>query len=356
MYKNGERSMAWIAMIDNVETHPNADALDICTVGGWKVVSQKGIYRKGDLAVYASIDSWIPTEVAPFLTKGDQEPREYNGVKGERLKTVRLRGQISQGLLLPLSEIPETWDDGVLLSNEDLYNEGDDVTEILGIQKYEPPIPACLSGEVKGLFPSWGRKTDQERCQNLVNEIQEAYDNNVKFEVTIKLDGSSCTVGTSVDGEYVVCSRNMSLRTEQSGNTFVEVCKKHNLEENTKKFAGLLISAELMGSGVQGNKELLKEHDVYVFDVYDTRSGKYLNEDDRHLIVNKLGLKHVPVLYKSVTLRELGLANINDILAFADGPSLNNNKREGVVFKSEDGAFSFKAISNSWLIKNEKGE
>lgn len=158
-----ERKMATIRRIDAINPIENADAIEVATVGGWKVVCQKGLYKAGDLVVYCEIDSWIPTEVAPFLSKG-QEPHEYNGVKGERLRTVRLRGQISQGLLLPFSEIIETWDDGVLLSNEDLYNEGEDVSEILGIQKYEPPIPACLAGEVKGLFPSFIPKTDEERC------------------------------------------------------------------------------------------------------------------------------------------------------------------------------------------------
>ncbi len=350
-----ERKLASIKRIDALNPIEGADKIEVATVGGWKVVCQKGLYNVGDLVIYCEIDSFIPTEVAPFLTKEGQEPKEYNGVKGERLRTVKLRGVTSQGLLLSLSETDVLYNDSTSHTKMSELNleEGSDVTKLLGILKYEPPIPACLAGEVKGLFPSWGRKTDQERCQNLVNEIQEAYDNDIKFEVTVKLDGSSCTVGTSIYGEYVVCSRNMSLRLEQKGNTFVDVCKKYDLEANTKKFAGLLISGELMGSGIQGNKEGLKDHDIYVFDIYDTRTGKYLNEDDRSLIVKKLGLKHVPVLHKSVTLKELQLHNINDILAFADGPSLNNNKREGIVFKSEDGAFSFKAISNAWLIKNE---
>ena len=343
-----ERVMAWIAKIDNVETHPNADALDICTVGGWKVVSQKGLYRKGDLAVYASIDSWIPNEIAPFLSKG-QEPREYNGVKGERLRTIKLRGVISQGLLLPFGICMSTYD-GEAVSTD--WNIGDDVSELLGIQKYEPPIPACLAGEVKGVFPSWGRKTDQDRCQNLESEIQDAYDNDVKFEVTIKLDGSSCSCGTSVDGEYVVCSRNLSLHTDQAGNTFIDVCNKNEMSNKTVNHKGLLFSGELMGPGIQKNREGLKDHDMFVFDIYDSVNGKYLSSNERINLCEKLVLSHVPVLYNGVTLKELNLHNVSDILKFAEGPSLHNNNREGVVFKSIDGSFSFKAISNKFLIKN----
>ncbi len=93
--------MAWIARIDNVEKHPNADALDICTIGGWKVVTKLGVFNAGQLAVYFSIDSWIPHELAPFLSNG-KEPREFESVKGERLRTIKLRGTCSQGLLLKL--------------------------------------------------------------------------------------------------------------------------------------------------------------------------------------------------------------------------------------------------------------
>ena len=102
MYKDGERIMAWIAKIDQVEKHPDADSLDICTVGGWKCVTKLGEYKQGDLAVYISIDSWIPNSIAPFLTKVGQYPKVYNGVEGQILRTIRLRGQISQGLLLPV--------------------------------------------------------------------------------------------------------------------------------------------------------------------------------------------------------------------------------------------------------------
>lgn len=345
-----ERKMATIRRIDAINPIENADAIEVATVGGWKVVCQKGLYKAGDLVVYCEIDSWIPTEVAPFLSKG-QEPHEYNGVKGERLRTVRLRGVTSQGLLLPVEVILE-YQKHIPIHSP--FIENFDVSEILGIQKYEPPIPACLAGEVKGAFPSWGRKTDQERCQNLESEIQEAYDNDVKFEVTIKLDGSSCSCGTSVDGEYVVCSRNLSLHTDQEGNTFVDVCNKKEMDHKTANHKGLLFSGELIGPGIQKNREGLKEHDVFVFDIYDSVNGKYLSSNERINLCKQLTLSHVPVLYNGVTLRELNLHNVSDILKFAEGSSLHNKNREGLVFKSIDGSFSFKSISNKFLVKNEE--
>lgn len=159
-----ETRMAWIVNIDNVEKHPNADALDICTVGGWKCVTKLGDFKKDDLAVYLRIDSWCPTTLAPFLSKG-KEPREFNGVKGERLRTVKLRGELSQGLLLPVTIGIGGFPFIKSVSGEIVVvNEGDDVTEALGIQKWERPIPACLAGMVKGNWPSVVQKTDEERC------------------------------------------------------------------------------------------------------------------------------------------------------------------------------------------------
>ena len=96
--------MSQIVRIDAVDSIPGADAIEVATVGGWKVVVKKGEFSVGDLAVYAEVDSWIPTELAPFLSNG-KEPRIYNGVLGERLRTVTLKKQISQGLLLPLKKV-----------------------------------------------------------------------------------------------------------------------------------------------------------------------------------------------------------------------------------------------------------
>jgi len=155
MYRDGERMMAWVATIDQVQNHPNADRLDLCRVGGWQVVTLRDEYKEGDRVIYISIDSWVPTEIASFLSKG-QEPRVYEGVKGERLRTVKLRGEISQGLILPFSILGPYVDFPL--------EDGADVTDHLGIIKWEPPISAQLAGQVEGNFPSFIRKTDQERC------------------------------------------------------------------------------------------------------------------------------------------------------------------------------------------------
>jgi len=176
------RKLASIRKIDAIEPIKGADAIEVAIIGGWKVVVAKDQFSVGHLVIMCEIDSWIPHGLAPFLSKG-KEPREYNGVKGERLRTVKLRGTTSQGLLLPLDILGSD----TLSDIFDQLEEGFDLTEIMGIQKWEAPIPAQLSGMAKGNFPSWVPTTDQERVQNL--DLENLSEMNVTWEVTEKLDG-----------------------------------------------------------------------------------------------------------------------------------------------------------------------
>ena len=218
------RALASIRKIGEITPIPEADRIEVVAVDGWKVVAQKNLYKTGDLACYFEVDSWIPSKVAPFLTKPEHFPKVYNEVEGERLKTVKLRGQVSQGLLLPMQEVYD------YLSSVDADisgEEGEDLTEILGIQKWEPTLPAQLAGQAKGLFPTFIRKTDQERIQNLLRHF-EAYKDEL-FEESIKLDGSSMTVYQNNE-DFGVCSRNLDLR-ETEGNSFWDMTNKLNLRE-----------------------------------------------------------------------------------------------------------------------------
>ena len=340
------RKLASIREITEIRPIPEADAIECATVGGWPVVVKKGEFKPGDLAIYLEIDSWVPHELAPFLSKG-KEPREYNGVKGERLRTVKLRGQISQGLLLPLSTwapLNRPWTVG-----EEEFVEGTDITEYLGIQKWEPPIPAQLQGVMKGNFPSFIPKTDQPRVQNLTKEL-EAYRGR-SFEVTEKLEGTSFTCFIH-DDTFNVCSRNINLK-ESEGNTYWDVARVYNIEEKLREFGyqGLAIQSEIVGPGVQKNIYNLKEHQFFVFDVYDIKGGRYFTPQERRELCNQLGFKHAPFLgYFNLIDTQMG-----DILSMADGFSELNDQvlREGIVFKSECGTLSFKSISNQYLLKSK---
>lgn len=345
-----ERKLATIRKISSIDPIPDADAIEVVTVDGWKVVVKKGEYKVADLVVYCEIDSWIPTELAPFLSKG-KEPREYNGVKGERLRTVKLRGQISQGLILPIPS-GEHFDDGRLAFEFSMGNikEGEDISDILGIQKYEAPIPACLAGTVRGNFPSFIPKTDQERIQNLTKkfELFKMY----QWEVTEKLDGSSCTFYFN-NGEFGVCSRNLDLK-EDYNNTFWKMAATYDVETNLEKYGkNVAIQGEIIGEGIQGNPYKIQGQKFFVFDVYDIDNGVYYEPLARRIFATMMELEHVPVTIPAYHLPEK--FTIDNVLQFAEDKSELNEKteREGIVFKCiENPDISFKAISNRFLLKN----
>jgi len=335
------RKMATIRKIDALRPIVGADAIECAIVGGWTCVVKKGEYTAGDLAVYCEIDSFIPSTIAPFLTKSGHYAKTFEGVEGERLRTVKLRGQLSQGLLLS----PES----VKLFPNDMAI-GDDVSEFLGITKYEAPIPAALAGEVKGMFPSVIPKTDQERIQNLSVELEVWKTENLSWEVTEKLDGSSMTV-YRIDDYVGVCSRNLDLKRNED-NSLWRAALKHDLEEKLKIAGGnLAVQGELIGNGIQGNKYKMRDQDFYVYDIYDIDAGRYYTPAERKAFVEVFGLNHCPVLHRNTELIE----SVESLLQLAEGKSvmgdINGPEREGLVFKCNEKQVSFKAISNKFLLK-----
>jgi RNA ligase (TIGR02306 family) len=324
------RKLATIRKISKIQPIEGADTIECAIVDGWHTVIKKGEFKPGDLAIYIEIDSWIPHELAPFLSKG-QKPREYEGVKGELLRTVTLRGQISQGLLLPLHIAG---------------NEGDDVTETLGIKKWEPTIPAQLAGQIRGKFPSRVPKTDQERVQNL-KESDLA--NHSPYEITEKLDGTSCTWYLDLEEDFHVCGRNMDFKRDDC-NTMWRLAEQYGIEAKMKqlKLAGTAIQGEIIGHDIQENHYKLRGQKFFTFDIYDVKKGRYLTPTERNHLLEKLELNPVPLLATTQTC-----TSIDDALNIAQGNSkLVQKEREGVVFKTtNENRFSFKAISNRFLLK-----
>ena len=355
------RKMATIRVIDEIRPHTNADALELAIIGGWQCVVKKGDFQAGEKVVYFEIDSWVPHEIAPFLSKG-KEPREYEGVKGERLKTIKLRKELSQGLVMPVMIIPEDKAENIpwsarnwLENGVERYEgpDGFDVSEILNVKKWERPLAANMRGNALRYFPSFIRKTDQERIQNCLR-TQEWRDPKEEFEVTLKMDGSSTTF-YHYDGEVGVCSRNVELKTDESnaGNLYVNMYHKLDIAEKLKDFGlNIAVQGELWGEGINGNWEGVKGVYFHVFDVFDINNYCYFDADIRGNIVQVLGLQHVPFIARG-TLNELGLGSlkIEDFLKFADRSSIHNSVAEGVVFKSlTDPDFSFKVINNKFLL------
>jgi RNA ligase (TIGR02306 family) len=339
------RKLSTIQKIKEILPIEGADAIELVIVNGWKVVVAKNVGHKvGDYVIYCEIDSFLPIkEEFEFLRKSSYK-KMADGSEGFRLRTIKLRGQVSQGLIIPIN---------VLMNYKNFiieFEEGSDVSEILGITKYEPPIPAELAGKVKGLFPSFIRKTDEERVQNLSKEY-EGYKKE-KFYVTEKLDGSSATFYYK-DGVFGVCSRNLEL-LETDDNTFWKFAKQSDLENKLAKLnRNICLQGEIIGEGIQGNPYKIKGQTVKFFTGFDIDKQDRIFFLEFVVLLQNLSLDYVPVLNQ-----EYGFElpdTIEDLLKYAEGKSaLNpNTEREGVVIRSLDGSISFKAISNKFLL-NEK--
>lgn len=351
-----ERKLASVQKILDIQPIEGADKIVRAQINGWWVVTAiENGFNINDLVCYLEIDSFVPTELAPFLSKG-KEPREFEGVKGERLRTIRLRKQLSQGMIIP---IPQSVIDGAGTQVE----EGLDLTEHLGIKKWEMPMNAQLQGMARGNFPSFIHKTDQERCQNIPREIREAYENGEEFEVSVKFDGSSMTVyGTHpltvddvvMDRETGVCSRNLDLKMEgNEENAFIKKAVSSGLLDKMKLITNnFAIQGELYGVGIQNNRENIVGHKFAVFDIFDIDTQTYLSPNLRQEFIRELksdgvDVDHVEILHNNWKLPS---PDISDLLLMAEGVNSAGNQREGLVFKSTSRDFSFKAISNLYLL------
>lgn len=356
-----ERKLASVRRIADIKLIDGADSICTYVIDGWTIVDSIGKYKVDDLVVMLEIDSWVPHELAPFLSKG-QEPREYNGIKGERLKTIRLRKQLSQGLVIPITREMEIEYSHTFMNSEGSepenggIPEGADLTEMLGIIKWEPPIHPSLQGQAKGTFPTGiFAKSDQERAQNLNRSIFEHHFDEY-FEVTMKLDGSSISVFNT--GEEVgVASRNLWLKIndENQDNTFIKTAKASGLLDVMAQYPEMLFQGELMGPGIQGNREGLEDYKIFIYNI-QRKGSVFLKPEERYEVYNSLrengvNVDHVPVMHRRVKLSEIGINNMADLKAFSDQKSMNHPIVEGFVFKSYDSDFQFKIINDAFLLK-----
>lgn len=345
------RKMASIQTVRDITPIEGADAIVLAHVNGWAAVVKLGEFSVGQHVVFCEIDSWIPHELAPFLSKG-KEPREYLGVKGERLRSAKLRGTLSQGLILPIKVLPPAD-----------YAEGDDVSEVLGIVKYEPPVPVQLAGQVNGNFPSLVSKTDEERVQN-IRDLEKYLDE--VFVETEKLHGTSVSFVLNENGELEVCSRNLSLK-EDENNLYWKLAKKNdalsllNTVKNHYEAEGtsvvtVAIQGEGVGQGVQKGWEYgIQVPEFFMFTI-QVNGAKIAEEDYQMFKQMFTQVKSVPEVSK-VTLREI-VGDVGEIgatlLKYVEGKSAIDGKtiREGSVFRClTDSSFSFKVVSNQFLLK-----
>jgi len=352
------RTLASIQTVNAVESIPNADAIEKIRVLGWWVVVKKGDHKPGDRLVYCEIDSLLPERPEfEFLRAGSFKPSQADasGVvtlpAGFRIKTIRLRGQVSQGICFPTSILP----------TDAPTVEGADVSGSLGVLKWEPPLPVGMGGKVKGQFPGFLPKTDETRVQ-VLEAVLERH-RGKKFYVTEKLDGTSFTAFLR-RGDFGICSRNLWMDEADESNVLARVAKGLRLEDKLRAARerlgfDLAIQAEVIGPGIQKNKYALTAATLRVFSVLNVDAYRLLDHADSLALLADMQLEPVPQL-GTIVLDH----SVDELVAFSEGMSVVNRKiqREGVVLRplSEEydeeigGRLSFKAINPRFLLKYDE--
>lgn len=378
------RSLAHIEEITAIRPIPKADRIEVATVLGWEIVVKKGEYKVGDKVIYIEIDSRVPKENPYFEFLED---RKY------KVKSIKLKKQISQGLIAPMS-----------LLDDKKYKIGDDVTGVLNITKINDDFvqtPASkeatlrqkhkklynkkwfkylmkyewfrtivfkvLLPKKKRKFPDWVIKTDETRLQNIPSILE----NKTPFCVTEKIDGASTTFTLKKKGlkwKFYVCSRNILQDTpnkkcyyDEIGNVYWEMAKKYKIEEalnqlavkNTKDLHFITIQGETYGEGIQKNKYGIKGREFRAFNLYFGYEDRvdYIDMPYAKIILDKLFIPSVPIISLDYILPD----TIDEVMEYVTGESeLADTLREGYVFRARDkrdNVISFKCVSNEFLLK-----
>ena len=357
------RKLASIRLIDDVLPIENADRLEQAVIGGWRVVVAKGEFHKGDKVVYFEIDSALPADDTRYEFLKERCLRKWMCAgrlvcEVIRIKSIKLRGVISQGLVMPLVAFPEVTDTEV----------GTDVTDVLNVKHYDELAEeygritgsARIAGNAKGNFPTYlVPKTDEERLQNLTEYFDGRF-KGVAFEVTEKFDGCSATYiyapNARPDDPFFVCSRNLELKDEED-NLYWEIARKYNIREHLKRVSQVMgvdiaVQGEIVGPGVNGNRDMYTEHEFYVFRIYNVTKSHWFSPATRwNLCVVMNHLPHVKIIDETEIFDKLH--TMDEFLKFVEGKTSRGNEREGMVFKAMDCSVSFKVINNKYLLKEK---
>lgn len=330
---------ATIQRITTVSAVENADRLEKVQVLGWQVVVKKGEFQPGDLCVYMEIDSLLP----------ERPEFEFMRPRGFRVKTAQLRGTLSQGIVFPLSILPD--------EQREQVQEGQDVSELLNVTHYEKPIPTNMAGIVRGGLPKYVIKTDEVRLQSAPEVIQELWSK--ECYISVKLDGTSATY-SHFNGDCHVCGRTQSFKMvpENATNIYIMIDQKYGLTEKLKTLGNYVVQGELVGPGIQKNRLALKERDLFIFNVYAIDDRCYLNYCEAVAFAQHVGVPFVPV--ETVDTFHWTLPELLD-MAKGIYPG-TNNRREGIVIRpttemyspSLQGRLSFKVVNNDYLLKDEE--
>lgn len=277
--------VATIERIAEINPHPNADALELAKINGWQVCVKKNEFKVNSLCIYITVDSILD----------DCPQYEFLRSKHFRIKTIKLRGALSQGIAFPISLLKSFGHDIVPLDDN---IEGTDVADFVKAKHYEKPVPANLAGQVKGYRPSYIKKTDEDNIKSNPGIINELFDK--PYVITLKVDGSSGTFYVK-DNLFGVCSRNLELKRDDN-NAFWKVAVKYDLENKIKQYfvnKNIALQGEVYGPGIQDNLLGVSEISFAAFNLFDIDNQVYLGHFD---LLNFTSIMNIPM----VTVLEIG--------------------------------------------------
>lgn len=347
------RNLATIQKIKAITPIEGADRIELAHVLGWQCVVNKGVFQPGDLAVYFEIDSFLPVRPEfEFLRASSYKKTELLG-EGFRLRTQRFRGEISQGLCLPLSILDDTGWHGL--------PEGTDVTKLLGVRKWEIPESVSSSGTIIGTLPREIPKTDETRIQ-AEPELLEAF-RGLPYYISTKMDGTSSSCSIDEDGVFHVTGHNYEYK-DDGKSAFYELLKIRHTEDKMRSLIrewdikSLVIQGEFCGEGIQSNRLRLKKPEWYVFTVLI--NGKRVGLNPMLEVCESLSLEPVPIEEREKDLLAR-YPTVEALLKRADGNYPNGGKKEGIVIRPIDPVYcplisaplSMKIINNKYLLKND---
>ena len=345
------RKLASVQRVWKIEPIEGADRIELAHVLGWQCVVNKGQMKPMDIAVYFEIDSFLPIRPEfEFMRASSYKNSDILG-EGFRLKTMRFRGQISQGLLLPLNTFPEIPADAEV---------GTDVTELLGVRKWEIEERATTGGTVVGTLPYDIPHTDETRVQENPDLIQAFA--GLEYYISTKMDGSSHSIGVDENGFHVT-GHNYEYKDDGSS-AFYKLVNDRGYREKLEAFAKehglntLTIQGEFCAPGIQRNRLKLTKPEWYVFTVRE--NGKRAGLDRMLEVCEALGLDHVPIEERGFDLPSK-YPTVEALLERADGEYPKGGKKEGIVIRPVEPVFcplisaslSMKVVSNKYLLKNE---
>jgi RNA ligase (TIGR02306 family) len=325
--------LASIQTITNIREISGADRIEAATVLGYQTVIKKGEFRAGDLCVWHEPDTIVP----------ERPEYEFLRKQGFRLKVSRFKGQVSQGLALPLSAL-----------SAGAYASGDDVTEVVGIRKYEKPVPPNLAGVAKGAFPSWIVKTDEPNLRSFPDALAEFVGR--RCVITQKVDGTSGTFYVRGQ-EFGVCSRNLEL-LEDASSMFWRVGREFRVREALASLRGdFALQGEVYGEGIQNNHAKLRGVGLTAFSLFDITRYQYLGHAELAKLCRTTGLPMVRVVWEGefqFALDELvSLANEQDYAPGVPAEGIVIRPREEVrsaVLPSS--RLSAKVLSERYALKH----